>query len=63
VPAGYLRADGSTYRNRGAFSYGWTTPAAPARTVTRRSPDQRYDALIHSAYSGALFFGDLAVPS
>jgi glucose/arabinose dehydrogenase len=47
VPAGYLMADGSTYRNRGAFTYGWT---AKNNTAIDRnsslSPDQRYDTLL-----------------
>jgi hypothetical protein len=48
VPAGHLMADGSTYRNRGAFSYGWTATNNTTRDRnSSRSPDQRYDTLIH----------------
>jgi hypothetical protein len=48
VPAGYLAADGSTYRARGSFTYGWTATNNTARDRnSARSPDQRYDTLIH----------------
>ena len=39
MPAGYLRADGSTYRNRGAFSYSWTAPSGTGKD--RNSPIAR----------------------
>lgn len=48
VPAGYLKADGTTYRNRGAFTYGWTAANHTAKDRnSTRSPDQRYDTLVH----------------
>jgi hypothetical protein len=65
VPAGYLAADGSTYRNRGTLSYGWTARNNTARDRnSTRSPDQRYDTLIHMqkpANPNAVF--EFAVPN
>ena len=48
MPAGYRKADGTTYRSRGAFSYGWTTPNGTGKDRNSAlSPDQRYDTLVH----------------
>ena len=50
VPAGYLADDGAPYGDRGnGYSYGWS---AANQVATRdrndaKSPDQRYDTLIH----------------
>jgi glucose/arabinose dehydrogenase/PKD repeat protein len=65
VPAGYLNADGTTYRNRGAFSYGWTSANNTAKDRNSTlSPDQRYDTLVHMqkpANPNAVF--EIAVPN
>jgi glucose/arabinose dehydrogenase len=65
VPAGYLKADGTTYRNRGAFTYGWTAANHTAKDRnSTRSPDQRYDTLVHMqkpANPNAVF--EIAVPN
>ena len=65
VPAGYLKADGTTYRNRGAFTYGWTAPNGTGKDRNSAlSPDQRYDTLVHMqkpANPNAVF--EIAVPN
>jgi PKD repeat protein len=65
VPAGYLKADGTTYRNRGAFTYGWTAANHTAKDRNSAlSPDQRYDTLVHMqkpANPNAVF--EIAVPN
>jgi len=65
VPAGYLVADGSTYRTRGSFTYGWTAKNNTANDRNSSlSPDQRYDTLLHMqrpANPNAVF--ELAVPN
>jgi glucose/arabinose dehydrogenase len=65
VPAGYLKADGTVYRNRGAFTYGWTAANATGKDRNSAlSPDQRYDTLVHMqkpANPNAVF--ELAVPN
>jgi glucose/arabinose dehydrogenase/PKD repeat protein len=63
VPAGYLKVDGSTYRNRGAFTYGWLARNNTARDRNSTlSSDQRYDTLIHMQKAGNSVF-ELAVPN
>jgi glucose/arabinose dehydrogenase/PKD repeat protein len=65
APAGYLKADGTTYRNRGAFTYGWTSANHTAKDRNSTlSPDQRYDTLVHMqkpTNPNAVF--ELAVPN
>jgi hypothetical protein len=65
VPAGYLKADGTTYRSRGAFTYGWTAANHTAKDRNSTlSPDQRYDTLLHMqkpTNPNAVF--ELAVPN
>jgi glucose/arabinose dehydrogenase len=65
VPAGYLKADGTTYRTRGAFTYGWTAANHTAKDRNSTlSPDQRYDTLLHMqkpTNPNAVF--ELAVPN
>ena len=65
VPAGYLKADGTTYRNRGAFTYGWTAPNGTGKDRNSAlSPDQRHDTLVHMqkpANPNAVF--EIAVPN
>jgi glucose/arabinose dehydrogenase len=63
VPAGYLKADGTTYRNRGAFTYGWLAANHTAKDRNSAlSPDQRYDTLLHMQKAGSSVF-ELAVPN
>jgi glucose/arabinose dehydrogenase/PKD repeat protein len=63
VPAGYLKADGTLYRNRGAFTYGWLASNFTAKDRNSAlSPDQRYDTLIHMQQAGNSVF-ELAVPN
>jgi len=65
VPAGFLQADGTTYRNRGAFTYGWTAPNGTGKDRNSAlSPDQRYDTLVYMqkpAHPNAVF--EIAVPN
>jgi hypothetical protein len=65
VPAGYLLADGKSYRARGAWTYGWNVNNPTARDRnSANSPDQRYDTLIHlqkAASPNAVW--ELAVPN
>src|SRR5436190_1495440 len=65
TPAGYLADTGATFANRGnGYTYGWTTSLSSAtrdRNSTR-SPDQRYDTLVHTQQYGVASW-EIAVPN
>ncbi|MBA3685291.1 MAG: PD40 domain-containing protein [Planctomycetes bacterium] len=65
IPAGYLADNGQAFAPRGGLYYGWNA-AITAATRDRnhaRSPDQRYDTLIHTQAGGAYAVWEMAVPN
>ena len=64
VPAGYVPDTGLTFTNRNGLTYGWNLGIA---TATRdrnnaKSPDQRYDTLVHTQLYGTRTW-EIAVPN
>src|SRR4051794_19164070 len=65
LPPGYLADTGATFADRGnGFSYGWNADASSAARDRNspKSPDQRYDTLIHTQMFGTRTW-EAAVPN
>jgi N-acetylneuraminic acid mutarotase len=65
VPSGYLADTGAVFADRGnGFSYGWNLGASSAARDrnSSKSPDQRYDTLIHTQMFGVRTW-EAAVPN